>query len=150
MVNNEIVNRFPLPDLLKGFVVFLIGPVHILETFNDYPGRESLFGKILLLLGGPFGVPIFMMVMGYFVASSKKRTAQNVLRGVLIFILGILLNIGLNFNLLLKIWIDDWQFDLLQSIFGIDIFFLAGLSIIVLSVLKAINYLNLLTLKLQP
>ena len=40
MVNNKIGNekmkRFPLPDLLKGFVVFLIVPVHILETFIDY------------------------------------------------------------------------------------------------------------------
>lgn len=140
MVNNEIVNRFPLPDLLKGFVVFLIVPVHILETFIDYAGRESLFGKILLLLGGPFGVPIFMMVMGYFVALSKKSTAQNILRGVLIFILGIFLNIGLNFHLLLKICFEDWQFDPLQYIFGVDIFYLAGLSIIILSVLKTIRH----------
>lgn len=143
MVNNEIVNvmnRFPLPDLLKGFAVFLIVPVHILETFIDYAGRESLFGKILLLLGGPFGVPIFMMVMGYFVALSKKSTAQNLLRGALIFILGIFLNIGLNFHLLLKIWFKGWQFDPLQAIFGVDIFYLAGLSIIILSVLKTIKF----------
>jgi len=140
MVNNEIVNRSPLPDLLKGFAVFLIVPVHILETFIDYPGRENLFGKILLLLGGPFGVPIFMMVMGYFVALSKKSTAQNILRGVLIFILGFFLNIGLNFHLLLKIWFEDWQFDPLQAIFGVDIFYLAGLSIILLSILKTIRY----------
>ncbi|MDO8928715.1 MAG: acyltransferase family protein [Bacteroidota bacterium] len=131
--------RFPLPDLLKGFAVFLIVPVHILETFIDYPGRESLFGKILLLLGGPFGVPIFMMVMGYFVALSKKSTTQNILRGVLIFILGIFLNIGLNFHLLLKIWTEGWKFDPLQAIFGVDIFYLAGLSIIFLSLLKTIT-----------
>lgn len=140
MVNNEIVNRFPLPDLLKGFAVFLIVPVHILETFIDYAGRESLFGKILLLLGGPFGVPIFMMVMGYFVAMSKKSSARNILRGILIFILGIFLNIGLNFHLLLKIWTEGWKFDPLQAIFGVDIFYLAGLSIIILSILKTIRY----------
>ncbi len=140
MVNNEIVNRSPLPDLLKGFAVFLIVPVHILETFIDYSGRESLFGRILLLLGGPVGVPIFMMVMGYFVALSKKSAAQNMLRGVLIFILGIFLNIGLNFHLLLKIWTEGWKFDPLQAIFGVDIFYLAGLSIIILSVLKMLKY----------
>lgn len=134
------MKRFPLPDLLKGFAVFLIVPVHILETFIDYAGRESLFGKILLLLGGPFGVPIFMMAMGYFVGSSKKSMAQNVLRGALIFLLGIFLNIGLNFHLLLKIWLEDWQFDPLQYIFGVDIFFLAGISILVLSVLKTIKF----------
>ncbi|MBA4410278.1 MAG: acyltransferase family protein [Bacteroidota bacterium] len=133
------MKRFPLPDLLKGFAVFLIVPVHILETFIDYSGRESLFGKILLLLGGPFGVPMFMMAMGYFVALSKKSTAQNLLRGALIFILGIFLNIGLNFHLLLKIWTEGWKFDPLQAIFGVDIFYLAGLSIIVLAGLKSIN-----------
>ena len=133
------MKRLPLPDLLKGFAVFMIVPVHILETFIDYPGRESLFGKILLFLGGPFVVPVFMMVMGYFVSKSKKSTAQNLLRGVLIFILGIFLNIGLNFNLLLKIKYQDWQFDPLQFIFGVDIFYLAGLSIIVLTILKSIN-----------
>jgi hypothetical protein len=120
MVNNQIVNkkmkRFPLPDLLKGFAVFLIVPVHILEKFIDYPGRESLFGKILLLLGGPVAVPLFMIIMGYF------------------------LNIGLNFHLLLKIWTEGWKFDPLQAIFGVDIFYLAGMSIIILSVLKTFKY----------
>ena len=132
--------RFPLPDLLKGFAVFLIVPVHILETFIDYSGRESLFGKTLLILGGPVAVPLFMIIMGYFVAMSKKSASQNILRGVLIFILGILLNIGLNFHLLLKIWTEGWKFDPLQAIFGVDIFYLAGLSIIILSVLKTIKY----------
>ncbi len=131
--------RFPLPDLLKGFAVFLIIPVHILEKFIDYQGRESLFGKTLMLLGGPVAVPVFMMVMGYFLARSKKSTKQNILRGVLIFLLGIFLNIGLNFHLLLKIIFEGWRFNPLQSIFAVDIFYLAGLSIIFLSVLKTIK-----------
>lgn len=133
------MKRYPLPDLLKGFAVFLIVPVHILETFIDSPGRESLFGKILLFLGGPFAVPVFMMVMGYFVALSKKSFTQNIFRGVLIFMAGFLLNIGLNFHLLLKIQFEGWQFDPFQYIFGVDIFFLAGLSIVILTVLKTIK-----------
>jgi hypothetical protein len=134
-----MIKRFPLPDLLKGFAVFLIVPVHILETFIDYPGRESLFGKILLVLGGPVAVPIFMMIMGYFVALSKKGTLQNIFRGGLIFMIGILLNIGLNFHLLLKIKFGGLRFDPLQAIFGVDIFYLAGLSIIILALLKTIK-----------
>ena len=117
------MKRFPLPDLLKGFAVFLIVPVHILEKFIDFAGRESLFGKALMLLGGPIAVPVFMMVMGYFVALSKKSTMQNIFRGALIFILGIFLNIGLNFNLLLKIKFAGWHFDPLQFIFGVGLFF---------------------------
>lgn len=131
--------RNPLPDFLKGFAVFLIIPVHILETFIDYPGRESLFGKILLFLGGPVAVPIFMMVMGYFVSISKKSSTRNIVRGALIFFLGLLLNIGMNFHLLLKIKFAGWQFDPLQYIFGVDIFYLAGLSIMLLAILKNIK-----------
>lgn len=133
------MKRFPLPDLLKGFAVFLIIPVHILEKFIDYSGSESLFGKTLLVFGGPVAVPVFMMVMGYFVALSKKSTAQHIVRGALIFILGILLNIGLNFHLLLKIRTEGWKFDPLQAIMGVDIFYLAGLSIIILAVLKILK-----------
>lgn len=133
------MKRVPLPDFLKGFAVFLMVPVHILETFIDLPGRESLFGKTLLLLGGPVAVPIFMMVMGYFIALNKKSPLQNALRGLVIFMLGFLLNLGLNFHLLLKIFTEDWQLDPFQFIFGVDIFFLAGFSIIILSGLKTLK-----------
>lgn len=108
------MKRFTLPDLLKGFAVFLIVPVHIMETFIDYPGRDGLLGKSLLLLGGPIAVPVFMMVMGYFVARSKRSSMQNIYRGIKIFILGFLLNIGLNYNLLLKI-----QFEGQYSFLGV-------------------------------
>jgi hypothetical protein len=134
------MKRFPLPDLLKGFAVFLIVPVHVLEKFIDYPGRESTFGKILLILGGPIAVPVFMMVLGYFVACSRKSLLMNLSRGIFIFLVGIFLNIGLNFHLLLKIYDDNWNLDPLQAIFSVDIFLSAGLSIIVLSALKVVKY----------
>ncbi len=58
------MKRLPQPDLLKGFAVFMIVPVHILEFFINAPGRESLFGKILLFLGGSVCVPVFMITIG--------------------------------------------------------------------------------------
>ena len=133
------MQRFSLPDLLKGFAVFLIVPVHILELFIEYPGRASMFGKILLFLGGPPAVPIFMIVMAYFVVKSKKSPVRNILRGVKIFAVGLLLNIGLNFNLLLKIKYDGWHYNPLEYIFGVDILYLAGLSVILLTLLKTIK-----------
>ena len=133
------MKRLPLPDLLKGFAVFLIVPVHILELFIDYPGRESLFGKSLLFLGGPIAVPVFMLVMGYFLAKNKKSFSANFLRGVKVFIVGFLLNIGLNFNLLLKIKFTGWQFNPLEYIFGVDILYFAGLSIVIIAFLKTIK-----------
>jgi hypothetical protein len=136
------MKRFPLPDLLKGFAVFLMVPVHILETFIDFPGRESWFGKLLLFLGGPFGVPVFMLVMGYFVAKNQKPFATNFFRGVKIFLTGFLLNLGLNFHLLWKIQFAGWQVNPLEYIFGVDIFYFAGLAIIFLSLLKTIKNPN--------
>ena len=133
------MKRYPLPDLLKGFAVFLIVPVHILETFIDYPGRESLFGKILLFLGGPVAVPVFMIIMGYFIAKSNKSPLNHLVRGVKVFVVGLLLNVGLNFNLLLKIKNAGWQLNPLEYVFGVDILYLAGLSIMFLALLKTIK-----------
>ncbi|NCB08077.1 MAG: hypothetical protein EOM73_07945 [Bacteroidia bacterium] len=133
------MNRLPLPDLLKGFAVFLIIPVHILETFIDYPGRESMLGKALLFLGGPVAVPVFMLVMGYFMAKNQKIFATNFYRGVKIFIVGFLLNIGLNFHLLLKIVFADWQLNPWEYILGVDIFFFAGIAIMLIALLKTIK-----------
>ena len=133
------MKRFPLPDLLKGFAVFLIVPVHILETFIDFPGRESVFGKTLLFLGGPIAVPVFMIIMGYFVAKNEKPFAVNFLRGIKVFAVGFLLNIGLNFHLLLKIRFADWPYNPLEYLFGVDILYLAGMSIIVLAGLKSLK-----------
>ena len=137
-IQNEIskMKRLQLPDLLKGFAVFLIVPVHILELFIDYPGRESVFGKILLFLGGPIAVPIFMLTMGYFMAKNNKTPLKNLFRGVKVFLVGIVLNIGLNFNLLLKIKFQQWPYNPLEYIFGVDILYLAGLSIIIMGLLK--------------
>lgn len=133
------MKRLPLPDLLKGFAVFLIVPVHILESFIDYPGRESLFGKIMLFLGGPIAVPVFMIIMGYFVARNHKPLLTNISRGTKVFIVGFLLNIGLNFHLLLKIKFAGWPYQPLEYIFGVDILYFAGIALIILSFLKLIK-----------
>ena len=133
------MKRFPLPDLLKGFAVFLMVPVHILETFIDFPGRESWFGKSLLFLGGPVAVPVFMLVMGYFIAKNQKPFTANFFRGIKIFLAGFILNIGLNFHLLWKIQFEGWKINPLEYIFGVDIFYFAGLAIILLSLLKTIK-----------
>jgi hypothetical protein len=130
------MQRLLIPDTLKGFAVFLIIPVHILELFIDYPGRESLFGKTILFFGGPFLVPVFMLIMGYFLGRSKKSSPQVFFRGIKIFVLGFLLNIGLNFHLLLKIKFAGWQFNPLEYIFGVDILYLAGLSVVFISMIK--------------
>lgn len=130
------MKRFLLPDILKGLAAFFMVQIHITELFIDPAGKESIVGKISLFLGGPFAAVVFMVVMGYFIALNKHTVSVNVLHGIKIFILGFLLNIGLNFHLLLKIKFAGWQYDPLKYLFGADILYLAGIGIIVLSMLK--------------
>jgi len=130
------MNRLVLPDLLKGMAAIFMVQVHVTELFMTPSMQDSLPGKISLFLGGPFAAVVFMLVMGYFIANSKSGFVSSVIRAVKIFLLALLLNIGLNFNLLVKIYTQGWQYNPLQYIFGVDILFLAAFSILLLSVLK--------------
>jgi uncharacterized membrane protein len=133
------MKRLILPDLLKGLAALFMVQIHITELFIDSAGRESLFGKTSLFLGGPFAAVVFMLVMGYFIARNKSTVAQNTFRGVKIFILGFLLNFGLNFHLLLKIRFAGWPYNPLEYLLGVDILYLAGMSIVVLTGLKSLK-----------
>lgn len=123
-------------DLLKGLAVIFMIQVHITELFTTQEIFDSFIGSISLFLGGPPAAPIFMAVMGYFLAGSKKDFETSILRGIYLFFGGILLNIGLNFNLLLRIYKGEFFLDPMQYVFGVDILLLAGLSIILLTLLK--------------
>jgi uncharacterized membrane protein len=130
------MSRKPLPDLMKGIAVVLMVQVHIMELFARQEVFDSPLGKVSLFLGGPFAAPVFLAVMGYFLAASGRSFAGMIWRGIELILLGVLLNIGLNFHLLLKITNgivpgDPWQF-----VFGADILFVAGLSILFISILK--------------
>lgn len=133
------MKRLLLPDLLKGLAAFFMVQIHITELFIDSAGKESTLGKTFLFLGGPFAAVVFMVVMGYFISKNNGSVWQNILRGIKIFILGFLLNIGLNFHLLLKIKFSGWQYNPLEYIFGVDILYLAGLSVILLALLKTLK-----------
>lgn len=131
--------RNPVPDLMKGIAVLAMIQVHIMELFARTDIYESIAGKVSLFLGGPFAAPVFMAVMGYFIAGSTKGTWEKVKRGIQLIFLGLLLNIGLNFHLLIKIYNGNYDLNPLEYIFGADILFLAGLSIITISLLERLS-----------
>lgn len=130
--------RLGAPDLLKGTAVILMIQVHLFELFAQPPVQDSLIGKIALFLGGPPAAPVFMAAMGYFLAHSRKTTAQLIFRGVKLFFGGLLLNIGLNLHLLIRIYQGKIQLNPLEYIFGVDILLLAGLSIVVIALLRLV------------
>lgn len=130
--------RAQIADALKGIAVLLMIQVHIVELFASHDIYSSRFGKILLFLGGPPVAPVFMIIFGYFIFSPYKTTQQLVLRGLSIFALGMLLNLALNFNLILSAYQGKIEVDIWPYVFGVDILQFAGLSLIIISLLKNI------------
>ncbi len=129
-------NRNSITDLLKGIAVILMILVHIVEKFGTTTIQQSTTGKLLLFLGGPPVAPVFMIIMGYFAAVSIKTTSQLIGRGVKIFLLGMLLNVAININLFISINKGIFVLDPLPYLFGVDILHLAGLSTIIIAILK--------------
>ncbi len=141
-------NRQGWPDLLKGIAVLLMIQVHLMELFARPEIASSLPGKISLFLGGPPAAPVFMVVMGIFLAQTKKTTGQLLGRGALLFGGGLLLNIGLNAHLLVRIALGEFTLDPWTYLFGVDILFLAGLSVMIIALtrplLEKVHFLALL------
>ncbi|MHB8258896.1 MAG: heparan-alpha-glucosaminide N-acetyltransferase domain-containing protein [Bacteroidia bacterium] len=130
--------RTPIADLLKGIAVLLMIQVHIIELFANDAISTSHAGKILMFLGAAPVAPIFAVIFGYFLASSKSSKKQLIVRGIKLFVLGMLLNLSLNFNLLLSITKGLYQIDRLPYLLGVDILQFAGISIILITFLKRI------------
>jgi len=131
-------SRLPFPDILKGIAVMLMIQVHLMEQFATKELFDSLLGNISLFLGGPPAAPVFMAVMGYFLARSKMGFRQHIIRGLSLIGIGFLLNIGMNLHLLIRIVTgishqNPWPF-----IFGVDILFLAGIGIIVMAMIRLV------------
>ena len=131
-----MISRQRTPDFLKGLAVLLMIQVHLMELFAQQEIYDGLMGKISLFLGGPPAAPVFMAVMGYFLAFSKKGLISSVIRGFKLIIWGFTLNIGLNLNLFYHIYSGTFQMSPLEYLFGVDILFLAGLSVIFIALIK--------------
>lgn len=132
-------HREEFADFLKGLAVLLMIQVHLMELFANPATFDGIAGKISLLLGGPPAAPLFMVIMGYFVAKAAKPPAFSLKRAVRLLLTGLFLNIGLNTHLFILIASGKVsQENPLHYLFGVDILFLAGLSIMLLAVLARI------------
>ena len=137
-------NRASTADLLKGIAVMGMIQIHILELFASNLCAQSAIGKSLFFLGGPPVAPVFALLMGYFLAASQKSTAQLMIRGLGLFLLGMCLNLSLNANLLFSVSIGIYKINTGPYIFGADMLQFAGLSTILLSITKKILKRNLI------
>jgi len=139
-----VTDRNPIPDFAKGIAVLCMIQVHIIELLARPDILNSVCGKTSLFFGGPPAAPVFMVVMGYYAISSRKTLFPQILRGMGLLVLGLALNIALNLNALFHIFFHNLDKNPLPFIFGADILFLAGFSIIIISLIKPLfkkNYL---------
>ncbi len=131
-------SRFLLPDVLKGLAVLFMVQVHITELFATESFYLSIPGKVSLFLGGVPAAPLFMVLMGFFVGFRTMKTGSLMFRGLKLIAGGFLLNFGINFHLFYRIFTGKIDLDPLPYLFGVDILFLAGLSLMVLAIVKRI------------
>jgi hypothetical protein len=134
--------RFEIADLIKGIAVLLMIQVHVIELFADISIFDSKIGHFLLFLGGPFVAPVFLFAFGYFIANSNQTNAELISRGIKIFFLGMLLNVAININLLIKQGSNQIEVDIFPYLFGVDVFQCAGLSLIIITLIKKVFYKN--------
>jgi uncharacterized membrane protein len=130
--------RNAFPDFLKGVAVILMIQVHLTENFALPEIFNSALGKFSLFLGGAPAAPVFLAVMGYFLAASKKSMVGLFKRGVLLLGLGLLLNFGRSFHLLIRIWQGTIEANPWKYLLGVDIFFAAGLSILFIAFFRKV------------
>lgn len=123
-------------DLAKGIAVILMIQVHLTEIFAEPAFYTSWLGRISLFLGGPPVAPVFMVILGYFLGKTRRSFSGLMLRGAGLFLIGLLLNAGLNFHLLTNIFNGTIRVNPWEYLFGVDILFLAALSIIILAALR--------------
>ena len=131
-------HREATADLLKGSAAALMIQVHIVELLAQPAILDGWLGKISLLLGGPPVAPVFLTVMGYFVARSRHRPTAILRRGGILLVWAFLLNLGLNAHLLWKINRGDFALGPWEYVLGVDILFSAGLALVIISVARPV------------
>ncbi len=137
--------RLEFVDLARGMAVIFMIAVHVLMVYANNTVKESPFGVIVEFLGGPPAAPVFMFLMGLsFIYASKKDLKASVFRGLKMFLAGYILNF---FRALPIYALNEYAQEILNGsgienisyvtlITIVDILQLAGLSIIILALIR--------------
>jgi len=142
-------NRIAAIDLGRGLaVLFMIG-VHVLITYSTVEVQHSIFGYVIGFLGSPPAAPVFMTLMGVsFYFSRNTGLAAGIKRGLQIILLGYLLNFlrGVVPVALARWWvpataagIPDAVANVHDALTELDILQFAGLSLIVMAILRQLQ-----------
>ncbi len=122
-------------DFLKGVAIIAMVQVVLTEFFATSTLQQGTFGKISLFLGGVPAAPVFLSIMGYYIAHNKKSSRELIVRGIKLILLGFFVNVARNFVFIYSIITGESQQSIFSYIFEVDILITAGLSIIAMAVL---------------
>ncbi|WP_409179025.1 heparan-alpha-glucosaminide N-acetyltransferase domain-containing protein [Brevibacillus fortis] len=121
-------------DFARGLAVFFMIMQHTMIMHERTSGAgDTLLGNLFVLLGTAPAAPVFIFIMGVFAVRSKKSVAENMIRGCKIFAFGYVLNL-LRFTIPFSLAGDSGE--AVSHFFMVDIFQLAGLSLIFFSAFK--------------
>jgi hypothetical protein len=122
-------------DFLKGVALIAMVQLVLVEYFAKVPILNGLLGKISLFIGGPPAAPMFLTIMGYYIAHQGHTFRYNIIRGVKLILLGVLLNAARNAYILFDFFSGRSNADVWHIIFGTDILILAGISLVAMAIL---------------
>jgi len=122
-------------DFLKGAALIAMVQLVLVEYFSQTSILNGLLGKISLFIGGPSAAPVFLAIMGYYIAHQRHTFRNDVIRGIKLMALGILLNAVRNAFTLFDIFSGKTNADLWHIVFGTDILILAGISLVAMAIL---------------
>jgi uncharacterized membrane protein len=109
------------PDVLKGIAVLMMIQVHVMGLFASHEVFSGVFGRWSLFFGGEPAAPVFMTIMGYFIGNRQANLKKSLLRGLQLVGLGLLLNVGLNAHLFIRIFKGQILLSPWTYLFGVDI-----------------------------
>ncbi|NUN07901.1 MAG: DUF1624 domain-containing protein [Ignavibacteriaceae bacterium] len=145
-LTDELKGRDAVPDLLRGIAVIKMVLVHILEIFLVTGTFTLILESNFFYISGSTGPTVFMMVMGYYIAKSKKDNRDGLTRGLMLIFGGILLNILLNGSLLYHFFIGESDLNPFHYIFAVDILIFAGISLVLIYGVRLTTKFSLIVL----
>lgn len=135
-------NRIAALDLARGFAVWFMISVHVLQEWGSEATNTSALGRVVTFLGSPPAAPVFMFLMGASLAFSRRAGVPRMAwRGLQLLALGYGLNafrgaipawIGLRLGVVdaatlgpYTPWDLLWEVDILEFA-GVALFLLAA------------------------
>ena len=112
---------------------------HVFETWIQQDLLYTDLGSVIQFMNNFPAAGIFMLTMGFTSGYTEVPSRKLFRRGIKVFFWGLLLNVGLNLHYFIRILSGRVEGNILDSLFAVDIFYLAGLSLIVLAFIKVLS-----------